>query len=110
MNVITATARPAASSSRNRTLVGLLALLQIADFLTTDFALANSAFNEANPAMAWCFSSQGILGVAFAKVVLLGFTALAVNSIPRWSLALMVLISAVAAANNLMHVVPFLAS
>jgi len=90
-------------------LLALLAVFQIADYLTTNYGLGRSAIQEANLAMAWCFSSLGILGLAFAKVVLLGFTALAIHSIPRWSLALMVLISAIAATNNLVHVVPMLA-
>jgi len=100
----------AVSSSRNRVLLGLLVVLQIADFFTTDFALAHSALGEGNPAMAWCFSSQGILGIAFGKVALLGFVALATNSIPRWSLALIVVVSALAAGNNLFHVAPLLTS
>ena len=60
--------------------------------------------------MAWCFASLGIFGLAFCKVTLLGFTALAANSIPRWSLVLMVLISALAAGNNLVHVARLLAA
>ncbi|HTS90484.1 MAG TPA: DUF5658 family protein [Stellaceae bacterium] len=103
-----AAARPAALSGASATLIGFLTLFQLADYITTGYALAHSSFAEANPAMAWCFSSLGIFGLAFAKVVLLGFAALAVHSIPRWSLALMVLISAVAAGSNLIQVAPLL--
>ena len=101
-----AAVRASVSSTRNQALLGLFAIFQFADFYTTNYALAHHALGEANPAMAWCFSSLGILGLAFGKVVLLGFTALAINSIPRWSMVLMVLISAVAAGNNLVHVAP----
>ena len=110
MTAISAAVRPAASSTATGTLFSLLALFQVADYLTTNYALANCSLGEANAVMAWCFSSLGILGLAFAKVVLLGFTALAVRSIPRWSLTLMVLISAIAATNNIFHVAPLLAA
>jgi len=109
MTVTAAAARSAASSSIPAALLGLITVLQFADYLTTIYALAHSTLREGNPAMALCFSSLGILGIAFAKVVLLGFIALAIRSIPRWSLALMVLISAIAAGNNLVHVAPLLA-
>jgi len=108
MTATAAAVRSAASSGATGALFCLIALFQLTDYFTTNFALCHPAFGEANPAMAWCFSSLGVLGLAFAKVVFLGFTALAAYSIPRWSLALMVLISAIAAANNLVHVAPLL--
>ena len=103
-----AAARPAALSSASGALLGFLTLFQLGDYITTGYALAHSTFTEANPAMAWCFSSLGMFGLAFGKVVLLGFAALAINSIPRWSLALMVLLSATAAGSNLIQVAPLL--
>jgi hypothetical protein len=90
-------------------LFALLAVFQVVDFLTTNYALAYPSFSELNVAMAWCFSSLGVFGLTFAKVVLLGFTALAADSIPRWSLTLMVLLSGIAAANNVLHIAPLLA-
>ena len=104
-----AAAHPAASSSVNGTLFGLFAVAQLVDFITTNYALGHSGIGELNAAMAWCYSSLGVLGLSFPKVVLLGFTALAADSIPRWSLTTMVLLSAAAAANNVAHILPLLA-
>jgi hypothetical protein len=108
--VSAAAARSATPSSAPGALFGLFAVFQVLDFLTTNYALAHPAFGELNIAMAWCFSSLGVFGLTFAKVVLLGFTALAANAIPRWSLTLVVLISGMAAANNILHVAPVLAA
>ena len=105
-----AAVRPAGSSSTDGTLFGLFAAAQLVDFITTNYALGHSGIGELNAAMAWCYSSLGVFGLSFPKVALLGFTALAADSIPRWSLALMALLSCAAAANNVVHVLPLLAA
>jgi uncharacterized protein DUF5658 len=78
----------------------LFAVLQVIDLLTTAYALAHPGFREMNAAMAWPIANLGAIGWAFPKIAVLGFTALAAPSIPRWSFVIIVLISAAAVANN----------
>ena len=82
----------------------VLAVLQVADVVTTKIALADSITWEMNPAMNWCMKNLGGIGWAAPKLALVGFAAYALRRLPRWTLTFAVSVYVAIVANNLLAI------
>jgi len=81
----------------------LFILLQIADVITTNYALAVPGIREVNPLMTW---TQAHLGAAWwlPKVAVVGFVCLATPLLQRrWPMLLVVAYYSIIVSINIVH-------